>query len=611
MGLPPTWFAHRRRYPILALLTVACESSAPGTGPAWPEWGQSAQHAGTLAVAGQALHTIYLDYTYDPFVATEVADTSGALPVHYMTPLTEGDAVTMETKGGSYSMDTYSTQTWGIVRFNWVDGTLRQQWQVSSDWKAVGGSADFWEPVFHGALANGYLYVPGAKGTILKLDERSGAMVSRIAPDASWDDNTYTVSPITVDGSGNLYFTVLLLPPPGPGVSRPPDEVAGSNGPGDGWMTPMPSVFYGSDARDSFLVKVDPHDSTTLVSVSRLVPDAPKSADPCATTFSDADLPWPPSATAVPPAAACGTQRVAVNAAPAVAPDGTIYVVTRAHFNSRYAYLVAVNPDLTPRWAASLRDRFDDGCGVPHSLGGQLEPNGAPGGCAAGAPYGVDPATNRAGAGRVLDDSSASPAVAPDRSVIYGAYTSYNYSQGHLMHFDGAGAYLGAYPFGWDTTPAIYAHDGTYSLVTKDNHYGDMGSYCSNETDCPSDRNASAPDYPEEYFITQLSPSLKIEWQHKATNQQSCTRAASGEISCVTDHPFSFEWCVNAPAIDASGTVYVNSEDGWLYAIAQGGAVKDKILQQEPVGGAYTPASLGSDGKVYSQNSGQLFVIGD
>ena len=370
-------------------------------------------------------------------------------------------------------------------------------------------------------------------------------------------------------------------------------------------------MFYGSDALGSFLVVVDPHDGARLVSLATLVPDAPESADPCLTTFGDATLPWPPSVTAVPPTAACGTQRVAVNAAPAVAPDGTIYLVTRAHFNSRYAYLVAVNPDLTPRWDASLRDRFDDGCGVPHSMGGQLEPNGAPGGCAIGASYGVDPATNRPGGGRVLDDSSASPVVAPDGSVFYGAYSSYNYSQGHLMRFSAAGAYVGAYPFGWDTTPAIYAHDGTYSLVTKDNHYGDTGSYCSVETYCPSDRNTYAPDYPEAYFITQLSPDLKVEWQARASNQETCTRDASGNVACISDHPFSFEWCVNAPAIDAAGTVYVNSEDGWLYAIAQGGAVKDRILQQSTTGGAYTPASLGPDGRVYSQNSGHLFVIGN
>ena len=309
---------------------------------------------------------------------------------------------------------------------------------------------------------------------------------------------------------------------------RPSERIAGANGPSNGWTAPMPSVFYGSDALDSLLVKVDPHGSTRLVSLSSLVPDAPKSADPCFTTFSDANLPWPPGPGAAPPTAACGTQRVAVSAAPAVAPDGTIYVVTRAHFNSRYAYLVAVNPDLTPRWDASLRDRFDDGCGVPRSLGGQLGPDGAPGGCAVGATAGVDPATNRPGGGRVLDDSTASPVVAPDGSVFYGAYSSYNYSQGHLMHFTAAGAYLGAYPFGWDTTPAVYMHDGTYSLVTKDNHYGDMGSYCSSETVLPVGSQRQRARLPEAYFITQLSPALKPEWQSKATDHRAARGTPAG-----------------------------------------------------------------------------------
>jgi len=29
------------------------------------------------------------------------------------------------------------------------------------------------------------------------------------------------------------------------------------------------------------------------------------------------------------------------------------------------------------------------------------------------------------------------------------------------------------------------------------------------------------------------------------------------------------------------------------------------------VGAAYTPASIGSDGKIYSQNAGHLFVLGN
>jgi outer membrane protein assembly factor BamB len=74
------------------------------------------------------------------------------------------------------------------------------------------------------------------------------------------------------------------------------------------------------------------------------------------------------------------------------------------------------------------------------------------------------------------------------------------------------------------------------------------------------------------------------------------------------NHPFSFEWCVNAPAIDSNGVVYANSEDGNLFAINQGGTLKQKIFQQLTLGAAYTPASIGGDGKLYSQKDGHLYV---
>jgi hypothetical protein len=591
-----------------ALLLVACGSPS-GTGgapaPDWTQWGQSAQHTGALAVAGQPLDTSYLDEVDDPFVATNLWQTAGA-SAHYMTPLTQDGAVYVETKGGTFSPQTYSTQTWGVVRFAWTGGALARQWQMTSDWTPPGGTADFWEPVFHGALANGCLYVPGAKGTLLRVDETTGAVVSRIVPNAGWDAATYAVSPVVADAAGNVYFTVLRL---AAGAAATAPSSGTSVVANDDGVAP-PSAFYAHDVVDSLLVRVDPRDAVATVSVSKLLSNAPGPTDACETTFADAELPWPPSPTALAPTASCGSQRVALNAAPAVALDGTVYLVTRAHFNSRYAYLVAVSPDLAPRWQASLRDRLGDGCGVPHSIGGQLEPNGAPGGCAVGASYGVDPATNRPGAGGVVDDSSASPVVAPDGTVLFGALTSYNYSQGHLMHFGATGQYLNAYPFGWDTTPAIYAHDGTFSVVTKENHYGAMGSYCSNPTFCPTDRDTAAPDYPEGYFITQLSPGLEVEWQHAATNEERCEPGGDAGLQCVADHPHSFEWCVNAPAVDALGTVYAASEDGWLYAIAQGGALRDKIFQLAAVSSAYTPVSLDAEGRVYSQSSGHVFVTG-
>ena len=78
----------------------------------------------------------------------------------------------------------------------------------------------------------------------------------------------------------------------------------------------------------------------------------------------------------------------------------------------------------------------------------------------------------------------------------------------------------------------------------------------------------------------------------------------------MSDHPNGFEWCVNGHLVDANGVVYANSEDGNLYAISQGGILKEKIFQQLALGAAYTPASMDIRGRIYSQNAGHLFVIG-
>ncbi|HEV7517408.1 MAG TPA: hypothetical protein VGR07_13990, partial [Thermoanaerobaculia bacterium] len=277
---------------------------------------------------------------------------------------------------------------------------------------------------------------------------------------------------------------------------------------------------------------------------------------------------------------------------------------TLAHFVERTSYLLAVNPDLTPKWAASLRDRLHDGCNVI------IPPTGTLGGCRAGAHDGVDPSQNRAGSGRVSDDSTSTPVVAPDGSILYGAYTRYNYFQGHLMKFSAQGNFLGAWPFGWDMTPSVWSHDGTYSIIFKENHYGDSGSYCDVETFCPADRNANNPAYPVAFYITQLAKNLSPEWQYRNTNTQSCTRNSNGTVTCVSDHPDGFEWCVNAAAVDVNGVVYANSEDGGLYTIRQGGTQKDHLFLNLAIGAAYTPLSIGPDGKIYTQNDGHLFVVG-
>ena len=552
---------------------------------AWTEWGQNDAHTSSVPNAGQRLDSILADIVYDPLVPDETAAT-GDLLVHYQVPLVDGNDVFMEFKGGLFDMNTFSTETWGENRYSWQNGQLIRIWSYTSDWKAPGSINDFWEPVFHAALANGAVYVPGAGGSIIQLDRETGDLVRRIAPFGS-DANTYETGPITVDSNGNLFYNAIEI------------------------VVDPAQGFYGNDATDSWLVKVTPDGSYSFISYKTLTAaDAPAANARCLITFSASQLPWPPSPTAAPSTNICGTQRVALNAAPAVAPDGTIYSVTRAHFNSHYSFLVAVSQDLSKKWVASLRNRFNDGCGVPVSNGGWLPPNGAPGGCRVGAPLGVDPATNRPGDGLSADSASSSPVVAPDGSVLYGAYSRYNYAQGHLMRFDPNGNYLGAFGFGWDLTPAIYSHDGTWSIILKNNHYGGTGSYCDDDTFCPPDRTSTNPTSPEEYFVTQLSPGFDVQWSFQNANTESCSRNSDGTLTCTSDHPSGFEWCVNAPVADGNGTVYANSEDGNLYSIGQGGILKQKIFQQLAIGAAYTPASLGGDGKIYSQNDGHLFVVG-
>ena len=84
--------------------------------------------------------------------------------------------------------------------------------------------------------------------------------------------------------------------------------------------------------KEAFLVKVDSTGRTQTVSFAELVPEAP--ADGCTTGFAPNELPWPPARGAKAPAAPCGSQRPGLTAAPAVGLDGSVYVISRAHFNS-------------------------------------------------------------------------------------------------------------------------------------------------------------------------------------------------------------------------------------------------------------------------------------
>ena len=515
----------------------------------WPQWGQNPQHTGTINVVGQDLGQKLADIVYDPLVPDEQAANGGELLAHYQVPIQDGEDVFMEFKSGDYS-NPFNSQIWHEKRLHWEDGQLVVKWDFTTDWKPEPIQLAGWEPVFHAVLANDNIYVPGAGGTLFQLARGNGEVIARINPFDGIDANTFVAGPPTADSAGSLFYNVLRL-----------DSSFSTTG--------------------SWLVKVAADNSTAKVAFTTLVPNAPTT---CVGAFGNSRLPWPGVATAfdstsaynpnnLPPSVPCGPQRPGINVAPAVAPDGTIYTVSRADFNSRYSYVVAVNPDLTPKWQASMRDRgINDGCGKLIPIATQSNPV-QKGHCRWGtydsAHLGVDPNTNQMPAGRVIDQSSSSPTVLPDGSVLSGAYSRYNVSRGHFFKFSSTGQFLAAYEFGWDSTPAAFSHDGTYSIVIKDNHYDEEeGYYCNNFQGNPAIANivcdfTGVPAGP--FYITQLNANLVPEWKAHSTETNSCNPSG-----CVSDHPNGFEWCINAPVIDGNNTVYVESEDGNVYKIPQG-----------------------------------------
>jgi outer membrane protein assembly factor BamB len=580
----------------------------------WPQWGQNAQHQGISDATGQALNAQRADIVYDRFVPLEQQDNGGDLLAHYQAPLVVGNDVYMEFKSGRYvacdpttgnpppgetvcGSDSWPLQIWNERRLHWEGGALKQDWNYASDWKPVPdqGLLGGWEPVFHATVSGDIIYVPGFGGTIWKIDRHEGTVLGHISPFATLGVDPgllFETGPPVADSRGNLYYNVIQLAD----VTFPVNII----GPAHGYLVKVAAPLDDTDLSDD-------NTRTSFVSFETLLPEAPLR---CLRSFANdgaaAPLPWPPTPTQVPSTGTCGNQRPGVNAGPAVAPDGTVYVVSKAHRNSFYSYLVAVNPDLTRKWASSLRDRLNTGCGVLVPIGTTVT---TPNACRIGTPAdGRDPATNRPGAGRVIDQSSSVPTVMPNGDVLYGAYTRYNVARGHLMQFHSDGAYAGAYDFGWDSTPAA-SDQG--KIVIKDNHY-DAGRYCN--TFDPSPNAATiCPALPQgPYYITELNSDLSVAWRFRNTETNSCSRRPDGTITCVPNtHPNGFEWCINAPAIDARGVVYANSEDGNIYAINPDGTFNQRFFLNLAIGAAYTPLAIGPNGLIYTENDGRLFVVSE
>ncbi|MBS2024408.1 MAG: PQQ-like beta-propeller repeat protein [Deltaproteobacteria bacterium] len=548
----------------------------------WPQLALNPAHTGLSCAVGQPLKQVDSILAIDENIEEEKREMQGEVLVHYQQALISGTDIYVEHKSGSYVSCTppgsgaegcgpqaWGWQQWGERKLHWEGAQLVLDWEYVSDWVPPpnGPQLGGWEPVFHAAVHGDTLFVPGKNGSVHLVDRHTGTLVRKLDPygsSAESGQDAYLTGPITIDNDGRALWSVLIA------NSDDPWEVSSLSAAG-------------------YLVRGSVDGNVEIRPYGNLIPQAPLPTDTCESSFPNSAVkPFPPIGTngafLTAPRITCGGQRAPINFSPAVALDGTIYVATRAHRSDRTGFVAALNPDLTLRWATSLRAIFRDGCGafVPY---GTDDAN-----CREGAAAGVDPATNTPPSGRLLDDSTSTPVVLPDGSVLFGVYTQYNGFRGHLVKLSAAGKVLASYDFGWDITPSVFPHDGTYSVVLKDNHYA----------------NSAGP-----YAITQLSADLVPEWSYVNDNPNECTRLPDNQLQCSPTHPNGFEWCVNSVAIDRNGVVYANSEDGNLYAINPGGTLKERVFLNLSIGAAYTPLALDASGRVYTQNDGKLFVVGN
>src|SRR5262249_28730985 len=148
---------------------------------------------------------------------------------------TDGNDFYMENKSGTYPScnpvgdwvngtmcgpNAWNQLNWNVTRYTWESGQPVLIWTFKSDWKPEPNytyGLQGWEPVFHPLLANGYIYVPGAGGTIWKVDKDSGMSVSQINPLQSAGNipaNTFVSGPLASDASGNIFYNVIWLADP-------------------------------------------------------------------------------------------------------------------------------------------------------------------------------------------------------------------------------------------------------------------------------------------------------------------------------------------------------------------------------------------------------------
>ena len=267
------------------------------------------------------------------------------------------------------------------------------------------------------------------------------------------------------------------------------------------------------------------------------------------------------------------------NSAPALSNDeSTLYVVVKSGSTDYYGYLLGLDPTtLARKYRVFLKD----------PRGGNA---------------------NNAG---VLDDSTASPTVAPDNDVYFGVFGNpFNGSRGFLLRFTGDLA-VEKTPggFGWDYTAAIvpkemapsYAGTSSYLIFCKYNNYVSAfdGGDGINRI-ALLDPNATELDpHASSGGMLVMREVLSIAGPTPDAENDTVPKAVR-------------EWCINTAAVNpATNSIFTPSEDGHIY---RWNLATNSLSQVVPltsgIGEPYVPTVIGPDGVVYTLNGGTLFALG-
>jgi hypothetical protein len=274
--------------------------------------------------------------------------------------------------------------------------------------------------------------------------------------------------------------------------------------------------------------------------------------------------------------------KVAYAAAPAMSADGSVVYVGVNNSNNYHAYLLALN-------SSTL--------------------------ATVGSVFLTDP-RNGQGAG-VLDDSTATPLVAPDGSVFYGVMGNpYNGSRGFLLHFS-ADLTQESTPaaFGWDDTPSIvpagmvpqYHGSSPYLIFLKYNNYvaAEVGSTGGNGV------NEVAILDP---FASQLDTRNDGDSGLLVMNEVLVMPGPTPDTDYTGQgYPDAKrEWCIDDTVVDPqTKSILVNSEDGNIYRwYLPSNTLTQAVMATMGSGEPYTPTLVGPDGTVYAINGGTLFAMG-